>query len=77
MIAELEAGREVKEYPKDLAALFRPSVQPYLISMFKPDPAKLIARLDVPVLIVSGAEDMQISPEHAQKLAEPIRRRSS
>src|SRR5439155_23098980 len=39
VIAELEAGREVNEYPKDLAALFRPSVQPYVISMFKADPA--------------------------------------
>jgi pimeloyl-ACP methyl ester carboxylesterase len=69
-ITELEAGHEVKDYPKDLAALFRPSVQPYLISLLRPDPAKLIAGLDVPVLIVGGAKDMQITPEHAQKLAE-------
>lgn len=69
VIAELEAGREVKDYPKDLEALFRPSVQPYLISMFKPDPARLIAALDVPVLIVSGAVDVQIVPEHGRKLA--------
>lgn len=68
-IAELEAGREVKDYPKDLEMLFRPSVQPYLISMFKPDPAKLIAALDVPVLIVGGAVDVQIVPEHGKKLA--------
>jgi uncharacterized protein len=70
VIAELEAGREVKDYPKDMAMLFRPSVQPYLISMFKPDPVKLIAGLGCPVLIVSGAEDKQITPEHAWKLAE-------
>jgi uncharacterized protein len=69
VIGELEAGREVKDYPKDMDMLFRPSVQPYLISMFKPDPAKLIAALDVPVLIVSGAEDVQIVPEHGKKLA--------
>src|SRR5688572_19539983 len=69
VIAELEAGREVKDYPKDLEMLFRPSVQPYLISMFKPDPTRLIAGLDVPVLIVSGAADVQIVPEHGKKLA--------
>ena len=69
VIAELEAGREVNDYPKDMEMLFRPSVQPYLISMFKPDPAKLIAALDVPVLIVSGAVDVQIVPEHGRKLA--------
>ncbi|HVK12499.1 MAG TPA: alpha/beta hydrolase [Gemmataceae bacterium] len=69
-IAELEAGREVKEYPKELVALFRPSVQPYLISLFKPDPAKLIAGVGVPVLIVGGSADVQIGPENAKKLAE-------
>jgi pimeloyl-ACP methyl ester carboxylesterase len=68
-IAELEAGREVKDYPKDLEMLFRPSVQPYLISMFKPDPARLIAGLDAPVLIIDGAADAQITPEHGKKLA--------
>ena len=68
-IAELEAGREVKDYPKDLEMLFRPSVQPYLISMFKPDPAKLMAALDVPVLVVDGAADAQIAAEHGKKLA--------
>src|SRR5947209_10878528 len=68
-IAELEAGREVKDYPKDLAALFRPSVQPFLISLFKPDPAKLIAGVDVPVLVVNGSADLQIPAEHGKKLA--------
>ena len=60
----------MKDYPKDLAALFRPSVQPYLISLLKPDPAKLIAGLEIPVLVVGGAADLQVPPEHGQKLAE-------
>jgi pimeloyl-ACP methyl ester carboxylesterase len=69
-IAELGAGREPKEYPKDLASLFRPSVQPYVISMFRPDPAKLIADLKCPVLVVGGAADVQVPVEQAKKLAE-------
>lgn len=68
-ITELEAGREVKEYPKDLTILFRPSVQSFLISLFKPDPTKLVADLKCPVLIVNGAADIQIPPEHGKKLA--------
>ena len=60
IIAELEAGREVKDVPKELAALFRPSVQPYLISTFKPDPAKELAALTCPVLVVSGSTDLQV-----------------
>lgn len=68
-IAALEAGREVKDYPKELVALFRPSVQPFLISLFKPDPAKLVTELKCPVLIVNGRADIQIPPEHGKKLA--------
>ena len=37
IITELEAGRTVKDVPKDLNSLFRSSVQPYLISTFKYD----------------------------------------
>jgi pimeloyl-ACP methyl ester carboxylesterase len=68
-ITELEAGHEVKEYPRELTILFRPSVQPFLISLFKPDPAKLVADVKCPVLIVNGGADIQIPPEHGKKLA--------
>ena len=61
IIADLEAGREVKDTPKELAALFRPSVQPYLISTFRFDPAKELAALPCPVLVVSGSTDIQVT----------------
>jgi pimeloyl-ACP methyl ester carboxylesterase len=68
IIAELEAGRTVKDVPKELNALFRPSVQPYLISVFKPDPAKLAAAVTVPLLIVSGSTDIQVTAADAKRL---------
>jgi alpha-beta hydrolase superfamily lysophospholipase len=69
IIAELEAGRPVSDVPLALKALFRPSVQPYLISWFKYDPASEIAKLDVPVLIVQGDTDIQVTVEDARILA--------
>lgn len=68
IITELVAGNIVKETPKALAALFRPSVQPYLISSFKYDPAQLVAGLTVPVLVVSGSTDIQVTAEDAKRL---------
>jgi outer membrane protein assembly factor BamB/pimeloyl-ACP methyl ester carboxylesterase len=68
IIDELVAGRTVEETPKELAALFRPSVQPYLIAYFKYDPAREIAGLDVPILIVQGTTDLQISVADAERL---------
>ena len=52
-----------------LAALFRPSVQPYLISEYKYDPAKELAKLKIPVLIIHGTTDLQVSATDAKLLA--------
>jgi pimeloyl-ACP methyl ester carboxylesterase len=69
IIDELAAGRTVADPPKELASLFRPSVQPFLISKFKRDPAQELARLKMPVLIVQGTTDLQTMVEDANVLA--------
>ncbi|HNN72629.1 MAG TPA: alpha/beta hydrolase, partial [Ferruginibacter sp.] len=48
--------------------VFRPSVQPYMISWFKYDPAIIIARLNIPVLILQGTNDLQINVADAERL---------
>lgn len=48
--------------------LFRPSVQPYLISWFKYNPQIEITKLKVPVLILQGTTDIQVSVGDAQNL---------
>ncbi len=67
--ASLEAGKTVANPDPQLAALFRPSVQPYLISEYKYDPAGEIAKLKLPVLIVRGTTDIQVSSVDASRLA--------
>lgn len=66
---DLKKGRTVEKVRSELMALFRPSVQPYMISWFKYDPATEIANLDVPVLILQGTTDLQVPVEDAQLLA--------
>ncbi|MFN7111296.1 MAG: alpha/beta hydrolase [Brevundimonas sp.] len=68
-LTELEAGRTVADTPPALAALFRPSVQPYLISWLPLDPAALIAAYDGPVFIGQGTTDIQVTTTDAQALA--------
>ncbi|MBA4065050.1 MAG: alpha/beta hydrolase [Isosphaera sp.] len=70
ILTELSAGRAVAEVPKELQVLFRPSVQPFLISAFKRDPAKLIAGVPCPVLVVSGSTDLQVTAEDAKRLGD-------
>ncbi|MFN7129514.1 MAG: alpha/beta hydrolase [Brevundimonas sp.] len=68
-LTELEAGRTVADTPPALAALFRPSVQPYLISWLPLDPAALIAAYEGPVFIGQGTTDIQVGVVDAQTLA--------
>jgi pimeloyl-ACP methyl ester carboxylesterase len=65
----LKAGNLVNDVPLPLYSLFRPSVQPYLISWFRQDPQEAIRKLAVPVLIVQGANDIQVSVDDAKALA--------
>lgn len=49
--------------------LFRPQVQDYLIDLLSYDPAKLVAEVKVPLLIVQGEHDLQVSAADANALA--------
>ena len=69
IIEELEKGKTVDSVAPLLNMLFRPSVQPYLISCFKYDPAIEISKVQSPVLIIQGTTDIQIQVEDAKKLA--------
>jgi len=69
IIAQLEQGHTVARVPAELVPLFRPSVQPYLISWFRFDPAVEIAKVSVPVTIVQGTADVQVGMADAQALA--------
>ena len=66
----LAKGEKIKDVAQPWYVLFRPSVQPFMISSFRYDPAKEITKLKAPVLIISGGTDIQISDEDAKKLSE-------
>ncbi len=69
LMASLARGETVAEPPPELMILFRPSVQPYLISWQKFDPQLAIGRFDGPVAVVQGTTDIQVSLQDAQLLA--------
>jgi uncharacterized protein len=62
-------GLAVSDVPPELAALFRPSVQPYLQSVIRYDPVALAAAVPQPLLIVTGVEDIQVPVSDARALA--------
>lgn len=68
VIDALENGRQVARVHEALGPLFRPSVQPYLISWFRRDPAEALSKVGAPVLVIQGTRDLQVSLEDARRL---------
>jgi uncharacterized protein len=69
ILDSLAAGRTVANTPPALASLFRPSVQPYMISWFKYDPAAELKKLPYATLVIQGTHDAQVSAKDAALLA--------
>ncbi|PKP90826.1 MAG: alpha/beta hydrolase [Alphaproteobacteria bacterium HGW-Alphaproteobacteria-14] len=69
-IDQLAAGQRVDAatLPPALLPLFNPALQDYFISIMALDPADLAARAQLPILIVQGGKDLQVSVADAQRL---------
>jgi Lysophospholipase len=70
ILDSLKIGKTVSNVNSNLGVLYRPSVQPYLISWIKYDPAKEICKLKIPVLIIQGTADLQVSVSDSKLLSE-------
>ena len=69
LLDTLKRGEMDNDVPRELGPLYRPSVQPYLISWFAYDPAKEFAKLAIPALIIHGSHDLQVRTADAMLLA--------
>ncbi len=68
LLERLKAGQYDSDVPAPLHVIFRPSVQPYLVSLLRQDPAAAFAKVKVPALIVQGRNDIQVNVADAQAL---------
>jgi alpha-beta hydrolase superfamily lysophospholipase len=67
-LSKLKEGKLVENAPAELFGLFRPSVQPYMMSWMKYDPAVEISNLKIPIVIVQGTTDLQVQVKDAELL---------
>ncbi|MGW8428027.1 alpha/beta hydrolase family protein [Peribacillus simplex] len=68
ILAKLKQGKQVRTVSADLQSVFRPSVQPYMISWIQYNPIELVKELNIPVLIVNGNRDIQVPATNAKAL---------
>ncbi|MCX6307902.1 MAG: alpha/beta hydrolase [Bacteroidia bacterium] len=69
IIDKLSKGEKVEPISTAMMPLFRPSVQPYMISWLKYDPQVELKKLKIPVLIIQGTTDIQVSEVDAKLLS--------
>ncbi|WP_245622800.1 alpha/beta hydrolase [Lysinibacillus contaminans] len=67
-LASLKKGELVEKVSPELQGLFRPSVQPYMISWLKYNPVSIIQKLENRTLIVQGTNDLQVKATDAEAL---------
>ncbi len=70
LIDSLAAGKRIENVPPILSVFFRESVQNYMISWLSIDPAKELSKIKIPVLVVQGENDLQVSVRDAERLVE-------
>ncbi len=68
ILASLKKGGLVKNVSPELQSFFRSSIQPYMISWLKYNPASELAKVNSRVLIVQGTTDLQVVATDAQAL---------
>ena len=69
IVDHLVAGKTVDSVPSELNAVLRPSIQPFMISWLRYDPAKEIAGLNIPVLITQGTTDIHVTRRDVELLS--------
>ncbi|MEO1618949.1 MAG: alpha/beta fold hydrolase [Planctomycetota bacterium] len=68
ILNQLALGKVVEEVSVELVSVLRPSVQPFFISLLESTPENDARTLSVPLMVVQGDQDMQVSIEDANRL---------
>lgn len=64
----LKTKNKIDSVPPYLLSLFRPSIQPYIVSWMKYDPQTEIKNVKCPILIIQGTCDIQVKTTDAENL---------
>jgi alpha/beta superfamily hydrolase len=70
VVERLKQGKTVKDYPSALASVFRADIQAFMINWMKYNPTESIKTLNMPILLINGTKDLQVSESEAKLLKE-------
>ncbi|MEO6348971.1 MAG: alpha/beta fold hydrolase [Aquaticitalea sp.] len=64
----LKEGKTTTDFPPALTSIFNMDVQPFISNWMQYNPVEEIKKLDVPILVVNGTKDLQVSVDEAKLL---------
>ncbi|WP_299890589.1 alpha/beta hydrolase [uncultured Lacinutrix sp.] len=66
----LAKGKTTNDFPPALASIFNKEVQPFIGNWMSYNPKEELKKLDMPILIINGTKDLQVSENEAKLLKE-------
>ena len=66
----MRSGKITTDYPPALSSIFNIEIQPFMINWMQYNPQDIIKKLNMPILIINGTKDLQVSVEEAKLLKE-------
>ena len=70
LFTRMRNKQKIDTIPPYLLSIFRPTVQPYILSWMLHDPCQEINKLSIPVLLIQGSTDIQVTLSQATLLKE-------
>ncbi len=64
----MREGKTTSDYPQALGSIFSKDIQPFMTNWMSYDPQKEIKKLEMPILIINGTKDLQVSETEAKLL---------
>lgn len=68
VIESLKEGKTTTDFPIALASVFNADVQPFMMNWMSYNPTEIIKELDMPILLINGTKDLQVSVQEAELL---------
>jgi len=66
----MRQGKTTPDYPPALSSIFNIEIQPFMMNWMQYNPQDVIKTLDIPILIINGTKDLQVTVEEAKLLKE-------
>ncbi|WP_179005647.1 alpha/beta hydrolase family protein [Winogradskyella forsetii] len=70
IVGLLKKGENTTDYPDALGSMFGPNIQDFMINWMTHTPTEIIQDLEMPILIINGTKDLQVSVKEAELLKE-------